>query len=322
MNGCPLVSVVIPVYNRAHLLGRAIRSVLAQTFQNLELVVVDDGSTDGSAGAVAPFEDPRIRVIRLPRNRGVSRARNIGIQDARGHLVAFLDSDDEWLPDKLERQVARFREHPAEDKALVSCRFIRYDDLTHRTATPTRPILPGDAFDQLVQGQAPLPSCVMIPRPVLVAVGGLDEALAAFADYELWLRLADAATCFVEIGDVLVIKHEHGTRQISGDPEMMLDAFRTLDQKWGARIQQRSGRSTYRRWQAGFLASVQYVRVRRAIARADRAAAWRHWLHLCRYAARSPRYAVYGLGLATLGLHGYDALARIKDRVARKLGRR
>ena len=321
MTACPLVSVVLPVYNRAQFLRRAIQSVRAQTFRDLELVVVDDGSTDGSAAAVPPSEDSRIRVIRLPRNRGVSRARNIGIEEARGTLVAFLDSDDEWLPEKLERQVARFREHPAEDNTLVSCRFIRHDDLTHRISAPSRPIPRGDAFARIVQGHAPLPSCVVMPRPLVKAAGGLDEALPAFADYELWLRLAAASTCFVEIGNTLVVKHEHGTRQISGDPDVMLGAFRTLDLKWGTRIRQRS-RSAYRRWRAGFLASIQYVRVRQAVARADRLEAWRHWLHLCRYAPWSPRYAAYGLGLAALGLPAYDTLARVKDRIARGLGPR
>jgi hypothetical protein len=322
MDPRPLVSVVIPVYNRAHLLGRAIQSVRAQTFRDLELVVVDDGSTDGSAGAVPSNEDSRIRVIRLPTNRGVSRARNIGIQAARGRLLAFLDSDDEWLPEKLECQVARFREHGAEANVLVSCRYVRYNDLTHRITTPTRPMPRGDSFDRIVRGQAPLPSCVVMPRAVVGAVGGLDEALPAFADYELWLRLADVSTRFVEIADVLVIKHEHGTRQISGDPDVMLGAFRTLDHKWGVRIRQRGGLSAYRRWRAGFLASVQYVRIRQEVARGRRREAWLQWLYLCRYAPWSLRYAVYGLGLATVGLHAYDLLARAKDSAARRLGSR
>jgi glycosyltransferase involved in cell wall biosynthesis len=319
MRACPLVTVVIPVHNRAHLLVRAIQSVRAQTFEDLELLIVDDGSTDGSAEVATTYEDPRIRVVRLPRRSGVSRARNTGILGARGNLVAFLDSDDEWLPQKLERQVARFRQHPVEDNVLVSCRYIRHDDLTHRVAAPSRPIPTGDPFDQIVEGRAPLPSCVVMPRAAVGAVGGLDEGLPAFADYELWLRLADAGTRFIELEDPLVIKHEHGTRQISGDPDAMLRAFRLLDQKWAARIRRGGGRSSYRRWRAGFLTSIQYVRVRQAVAQGDRLGAWRQWLHMCGHLPWSRRYAIYGLGLAALGLHAYDTLARVKDTVTRRL---
>jgi glycosyltransferase involved in cell wall biosynthesis len=322
MKGRPRVSVVIAVYNRAHVLGRAIQSVRAQTFQDLELLVVDDGSLDGSAEVVAPFDDPRIRVVRLPRNRGVSRARNTGILEARGSLVAFLDSDDEWLPEKLERQVACFPQPPAGDDGLVSCRYVRHNDLTHRIAAPTRPIPRGDPFDQIVHGRAPLPSCVVMPRAAVEAVGGLDEALPAFADYELWLRLAATSTGFVELGDVLVIKHEHDTRQISSDPDVMLRAFRVLDRKWGARIRMRSGRPTYRRWRAQFLTSIQYVRVRQAVTQGDRLGAWQHWARMCRYVLWSRSYTVYGLALATLGIHAYDALARVKDTVTGGLGSR
>lgn len=98
----PTVSVVIPTYNRAHLVGRAIQSVLNQTYQDFEIIVVDDGSTDNTEEVVKSFNDPRIRYIRHDQNRGGSAARNTGIKMARGEYIAFQDSDDEWLPEKLE----------------------------------------------------------------------------------------------------------------------------------------------------------------------------------------------------------------------------
>src|SRR5688572_23500515 len=97
------VSVVIPAYNRAARIADSIKSVLAQTFQDFEIIVVDDGSTDGTAEAASTFGDPRIRVVRHSLNRGGSAARNSGIQSAAAPYVAFLDSDDEWYPIKLER---------------------------------------------------------------------------------------------------------------------------------------------------------------------------------------------------------------------------
>jgi teichuronic acid biosynthesis glycosyltransferase TuaG len=110
-----LVSVLVPVYNRADVLAMCLHSVLGQTYGKLELLVVDDGSTDASADIAEGLAaaDPRVRVIRQPRNRGVARARNAGLAAARGRFVAYLDSDDHWLPQKLEKQVAALADDPA-----------------------------------------------------------------------------------------------------------------------------------------------------------------------------------------------------------------
>ena len=105
MNTSPTVSVVIPTYNREHLVMRAIRSVVSQTFKDWELLVVDDGSKDNTEDAVQSFGDPRIRFIKHEINKGECATRNTGIVAATGGYLAFLDSDDEWLPEKLEKQV-------------------------------------------------------------------------------------------------------------------------------------------------------------------------------------------------------------------------
>src|SRR4030043_1337098 len=104
----PTVSVIIPTYNRAHLVGRSIRSVLNQTYQDLEVIVVDDGSKDNTAEIVRGITDPRIVFLKHEKNRGVSAARNTGLKAARGKYIAFQDSDDEWLPQKLEKQLELF----------------------------------------------------------------------------------------------------------------------------------------------------------------------------------------------------------------------
>jgi glycosyltransferase involved in cell wall biosynthesis len=108
------VSVIIPAYNRAHSVGRAIRSVLNQTYQGFEIILVDDGSTDDTEGVVRSLNDDRIRYIRHDENKGAAAARNTGITAALGKYIAFQDSDDEWLPEKLEKQIRVLQDAPAE----------------------------------------------------------------------------------------------------------------------------------------------------------------------------------------------------------------
>ena len=107
----PLVSVIIPTYNRATLVVEAVASALAQTYRDFEVLVVDDGSTDGTLKALAPFLG-EVKLLRLSRRRGVSAARNLGIRAARSRWLAFLDSDDLWLPEKLARQMAFLAQRP------------------------------------------------------------------------------------------------------------------------------------------------------------------------------------------------------------------
>ena len=119
----PKVSVVIPTHDRAHLVGRAIRSVLAQTFQDFEIIVVDDCSVDNTKEVVQSLADSRIRYLRHEINRGGSAARNTGIGAARGEWIAFLDSDDEWLPKKLEKQLEMGYTTDLSNVGAVICRM-------------------------------------------------------------------------------------------------------------------------------------------------------------------------------------------------------
>ena len=120
----PPVSVVLPAYNRAGAIRGAVESVLRQSFTNFELIVVDDCSTDATAAEVAEIADPRVRLIRHAENRGASAARNTGIREARGPWVAFQDSDDEWLPLKLEKQMARLMA-PGAEYVAAYCGMLR-----------------------------------------------------------------------------------------------------------------------------------------------------------------------------------------------------
>jgi glycosyltransferase involved in cell wall biosynthesis len=316
----------MPAYNRAGVIGRAVRSVLAQTMADFELVVIDDGSTDDTAAVVAAFSDPRIRLLRLERNAGLSHARNEGIRAVRARFVAFLDSDDEWLPAALERQTRNLVGRQGRPPAVSVCLFCRHDEATGRTRPAAARFPAREPFRALVRGWNPMPSCVVAERSSLLEVGGFDAMLTAFDDHDLWLRLARASVGFACLGEVLVVRHEHGVPQISSDPDGLLVGLRRLDRKWAAVIRRETGTIAYYRWWARFYTSTRYVLVRRAVADGRRFTAWRAALEACRGLPWSAYYVTRSLFLAAAGLAGYGALTGLKDgwdqrRRRRRLGR-
>lgn len=183
----PLVSAVIPTYNRGHVVERAVASVLDQTYRPIEIIVVDDGSTDDTAERIARVRAPGLEYVRTPTNAGASAARNLGISQARGDLVAFLDVDDEWLPDKTARQVAAFHEAPSR-LGVVYCGISEVSP--EWPPIERHPTLRGDLFDTLRVINVLRTSGVMVRRDVLDRVGGFDCGLAARHDWDLWLRIA------------------------------------------------------------------------------------------------------------------------------------
>jgi glycosyltransferase involved in cell wall biosynthesis len=182
----PQVSVVIPTYNRAWCLGEAVDSVLAQRFRDFELIVVDDGSTDATAAVLAGYGGT-IRILQQE-NRGVSAARNAGIAAARGELIAFLDSDDIWLPVKLWRQVEFFNRYP---EALI-CQTEEVWVRNGRRVNPGRRHRKpeGMIFEPSLELCLVSPSAVMVRRELFDRVGRFDESLPACEDYDLWLRVS------------------------------------------------------------------------------------------------------------------------------------
>lgn len=201
-----LVTVVIPLYNGRDVIRETIGTVLAQTWKDYEIIVVDDGSSDGSGDIIRQIEGP-IRYVRQE-NRGVAAARNRGIAEARGGYVALLDHDDLWHPTKLEKQVALF-----ESRSDVGLVITKVGHL-NREGQPTGEIAgtynPSDRFYRLfVQGYVPTPSSAMFRRSVLDAAGGFDEAFrsAGLDDHEMWARVA-AITRIAGLDEVLTF-HRH-----------------------------------------------------------------------------------------------------------------
>jgi glycosyltransferase involved in cell wall biosynthesis len=181
------VSVVIPVYNRSAELCRAVRSVLAQTYVDFELIVVDDASTEDIGAALDDISDRRLRLIRKPVNQGAASARNTGIEAATGRWVAFLDSDDEWLPQKLERQVARLAART--DGARICCSGYVILHLQERHAREFRPADWHGTVRQLVWGCNLSPgSTLMAERSCFDEIGPFDVTMRRFEDWDWLLR--------------------------------------------------------------------------------------------------------------------------------------
>ena len=182
------VSVVIPAYNASRTLAQTLRSICAQTYEQLDVIVVDDGSTDGTAAVAASFGDPRVRVI-TQANAGHAAARNTGIAAATSRYVAFLDADNLWLPDKLERQISWLRRRPT-SRALQSGTYFVRDDLAVLYAEPcissSDPLLDSLTFRNLPD----VMSTLVAERGLLQEIGGFDESLRILQDWDLAIRLA------------------------------------------------------------------------------------------------------------------------------------
>lgn len=185
----PAVSVIIPTYNREKLVYKAINSVLQQTFSDFELIIVDDASIDQTKAIVNQFEDIRIRYFCHGKNEGVGAARNTGIAKAQGCYIAFLDSDDEWLPDKLEKQVLRFKDVPEQVGALYT--WLQIIDEHEITEKLRRPSLRGKIEQDLLYSNfIGTPSTLMIKREFLKKTEKFDTRLRCCEDWDMWLQLA------------------------------------------------------------------------------------------------------------------------------------
>jgi len=182
----PQVSVIIPTYNRGWILKEAIDSVLAQDYKDLELIVVDDGSTDNTFEILASYGND-IKVL-FQENKGVSAARNRGITEASGQLIAFLDSDDLWLPRKLSTQIDFFNQMPDALICQTEEIWVRNGIRVNPKKRHKKPS--GMIFEPSLELCLVSPSAVMIRRSLFDRVGEFDVTLSACEDYDLWLRIS------------------------------------------------------------------------------------------------------------------------------------
>ncbi|MCU0694119.1 MAG: glycosyltransferase [Polyangiaceae bacterium] len=224
----PTVSVVVPAYNAAWCVGKAIDSVLAQTYRDFEIIVVNDGSTDDTLAVLRGYGDA-IRIVDQ-RNGGMSNARNAGIRAARGQFLAFLDSDDWWLPNKLGLQVQLLRSRP--DLGFCSC-TARVEDMNGRLLNLWQcPSWDGSFLAHLFGSGADVPgscSAVVARRALVTQVGAFDETLRGAEDPDLWIRLAAVSgyACLPE--PMVVVLRRAGS--VSRNLEAMRDSTLSMLRK-------------------------------------------------------------------------------------------
>ncbi len=209
----PLVSVIIPVYNRRKLLQRAIESVRAQTYAEYELIVVDDASDDGLDESNLKSLGRRYSFIRNECNRGVSYARNRGVSHAAGHFIAFLDSDDQWHPRKLAIQTEYMRQNP--EMKICQSREIWIRNGKRVNPPKTHIKRGGDLFIPSLHRCMITPSSVMMRRDLFDRFGGFNESLPAAEDYDLWLRITNYYPVGL-IDEDLLVRYGGHPDQLSG----------------------------------------------------------------------------------------------------------
>ena len=206
----PKVSVIVPTYNRADRLKKALNSIFSQTYQDFELIVVDDGSTDKTSKVMESF--PKAQYLSIKKNSGVSNARNVGLASAKGELICFLDSDDLWNEKKVQTQALWLENNKASQICYT-------DEIWIRNGVRVNPMdrhrkYSGDIFRHCLGLCIVSPSSVMIRAKLFDEIGNFDESLPACEDYDLWLRIA-VKYAFHFIEEPLIIKYGGHSDQLS-----------------------------------------------------------------------------------------------------------
>ncbi len=225
-----LVSCVIPTHNRADLLPRAIKSIQNQTYKNLEIIIVSDGSTDNTAKVMKALceTDARIKFIDYPSAQGGNFARNIGIEKARGELIAFLDDDDEWLPEKIEKQIQLINDEVGlvytGVKIIYVNEKIEYTFISKKKGDLSKEILLDNCIGTT--------SAVMIKKELLEKAGMFDNKLKALQDFDLWIRVCQLCKVDVVEEELIYYYNYTGKVQVSATTQKYVDSFDYINNKY------------------------------------------------------------------------------------------
>lgn len=243
----PLVTVIIPAHNRAKTIGYCLDSVVRQTYNNIEVIVVDDCSTDETVEVVKRCPDDRVRCITLTKNMGAQAARNKAIQEAKGEWIAFQDSDDEWMPAKLEKQVKALEAINFDPWTVVYCDVIVFDHRENKRKLLKRQVLEGENVyaKQLVTSSPGFPS-IITSRLALEKIGFLDEDVPADQEWDTSIRLAKFCR-FIHMNEPLVTYNIHTGDTISEDIERGINGSLYIISKHRADINTYCGENSYER---------------------------------------------------------------------------
>lgn len=222
----PLVSVVIPTYKRVKTIDRCLKSILSQTFIDFEIIVVNDGPDDGTKEVINNLDDCRVRYLEHSVNRGQSAARNTGIKAARGKFIAFQDSDDEWLPSKLEKQVKCILSAPPGTGIVYTEKYNSNDGLIEFTPTRGFGKNPKEIRKELLKGSLITSQVAMVVSECFQKVGLYDESLRHLEDWDLWIRMIKYYD-IINVAEPLAIIHTE-TKGISHDIDALIISLKSV----------------------------------------------------------------------------------------------
>ena len=269
MKSEPYVSVIIPVHNRPRELKRAVASVLAQTYSNFEIIIVDDCSTDNTFDVIRELQaqDLRIKGFRNEKNGGGAHTRNQGVLHSRGELIAFLDSDDEWSPEKLEKQLSLL-DRVGDNSIIVTYFKVvggGYDAGDYGKGR----IITGRIREQLLKGHCGArTSTILVRREYFDRVGGFSDDLQSMQEYDLWIKLAEfySVECVPEF---LVVLHTDADVRISINPAHRLTGIEMFYEKWADTIEREVGREYVKRLKDAHQGTAYFNAVRAALKAKD-----------------------------------------------------
>lgn len=241
----PLISIVIPVFNRENTILYCLNSVLAQTYNNIDVIVVDDCSTDSTVDIVNNYPDSRVRCIVLEKNSGAQAARNRGIKEAKGEWIAFQDSDDEWLPDKLKKQVSALMDIDYDPWVVVHTNAFIYDTVRKKKKIRLSPVVEGDdQYSTLLKSPGPLYQAMLVSTVALERINFLDENVPSFQEWDTSIRLAKYCR-FIHIKEPLIIYHRGDSSAISSDKSRFVAGMHYIHNKYESDIKKICGEETW-----------------------------------------------------------------------------
>jgi glycosyltransferase involved in cell wall biosynthesis len=242
----PVISVVVPTYNRADNIRRCLDSVLNQTISPSEIIVVDDGSSDETVKRVKEIRDARVRCVVLEKNSGAQAARNRGIREATGDWIAFQDSDDAWLPEKLAKQVKALQGTGCDPWTVVHTNAIWKETATGKHIQVQMPVVDGDdVYAQLLTRPAPLFPGMLVSRIALRQIGYLDEKVPAYQEWDTAIRLAKHCR-FIYVKEPLFVYNLHEGGMISKNRLHEVRAYQYVIDKFRDEIRGVCGEGVWR----------------------------------------------------------------------------